>query len=50
MADAGTPTAENFKDYAVDIVSSVDAHRCDVMADNGIDMIGKFSGMIELVA
>ena len=50
MADAGTPTAENFKDYSVDIVSSVDAHRCDVMADNGIDMIGKFSGMIELIA
>lgn len=50
MADAGVPTAENFKDYSVDIVSSVDAHRCDVMADNGIDMIGKFSGMIELIA
>jgi hypothetical protein len=50
MADAGVPTAENFKDYSVDIVSSVDAHRCDVMADNGIDMIGKYSGMIELVA
>jgi len=50
MADAGVPTADNFKDYSVDIVSSVDAHRCDVMADNGIDMIGKFSGMIELVA
>jgi hypothetical protein len=50
MADAGVPTAENFKDYSVDIVSSVDAHRCDVMADNGIDMIGKFCGMIELVA
>ena len=50
MADAGVPTAENFKDYSVDIVSSVDAHRCDVMADNGIDMIGKFCGMIELIA
>jgi hypothetical protein len=50
MADAGVPTAENFADYSVDIVSSVDAHRCDVMADNGIDMIGKFSGLIELVA
>jgi hypothetical protein len=50
MADAGVPTAENFADFSVDIVSSVDAHRCDVMADNGIDMIGQYSGMIELVA
>jgi hypothetical protein len=50
MADAGVPTVDNFADYSVDIVSSVDAHRCDIMADNGIDMIGKFSGLIELVA
>lgn len=50
MADAGVPTVENFADYSVDIVSSVDAHRCDIMADNGIDMIGKFSGLIELTA
>lgn len=50
MADAGVPTVDNFADYSVDIVSSVDAHRVDVMADNGIDMIGKFSGLIELVA
>jgi hypothetical protein len=50
MADAGVPTVDNFADYSVDIVSSVDAHRVDVMADNGIDMIGKFSGLIELIA
>lgn len=50
MADAGVPTVDNFADYSVDIVSSVDAHRVDVMADNGIDMIGKFSGLIELTA
>ena len=48
LDQAGIPTVENFKDYAMDTVTSVDASRCDVMADNGIDMIGKFSGMIEL--
>lgn len=47
---AGIPTVENFADYKVDVVTSIDASRCDILADNGIDMVGKFSGLMELRA
>ncbi len=50
LDQAAVPSVEDFHNYAVDTVTSVDASRCDVMADNGIDMVGKFSGMIELRA